>query len=156
MALDPITGGQKIQEYSDPDYGGFISYVEDEPTAITLWQNVINAVFTAVVPVSTTVAAAVSAFATAASGMTDPTTGLAIFLSAWNASIVMIGGGMVGYNLVTPPPYYAGIEFSNILLSDPSTTPATAATTIASQIAVKATFWQSQLIAPPFTIVNWS
>lgn len=130
--------------------GGGSNEVKTESQAISLWADILEYVFEFVVPASTTVASAKSNFISNATGMSDSLTGVAIFLSAWNSSIVIIGNGMIGYT-VTPPVY----EFTDFKLDVSSSDADFASTQIGAKIVLKA---QAGLAENNIThiIVNWS
>lgn len=117
------------------------------------WANAMQAYAAAIVPPSTTVAAATSALSTAlAVAFTQRPSGAAAMENAFAAFAVSLGGGMAGYVAVPP---VAPIGFASLFATHPATH-AEAAQRLTSAIDSWMRTGTATLIAPPGTVVPWS
>jgi len=147
---------ETLRKHSDPTFGGFVGYNSTELLARECWKEFIVSLFTTVTPISTSISAASELFYSSSEGMSNPITGPAIFISAFNSAIALIGQGMLPSYNSTPPVYSLITDFGNPTLNAPGVTPLTAANTIGSQLFTRATTGIAVLSVPPFTSVQWS
>jgi hypothetical protein len=82
----------------------FDKFPPDGPTAAKDWATAVDAYASAVIPPSTTAAAAKSALQGALAGMSAPGAALVAFPAAFTAYAAALGGGMAPAFVAVPPP----------------------------------------------------
>lgn len=144
----------ELQKFCDPEYSGYLGDVPDVETAkqraIDGWADALEVGFLAIVPVSTSVAAAKSAFKAAAVGMHISG---AVFPGAVNAFFSVLATGMLvpGPAVSSTPP--AGLYIPTSV--GPSHE--TMCQDFATQLTLFATGGSAVLNIPPiFPTVQWS
>lgn len=153
MAIDTNGIKTELQKFCDPEYSGYLGNVPDVETAkqraIDGWANALEAGFTSVVPPSTTVASAKSAFKVAAVGMHLTA---ATFPAAVNTFFAALAVGMASPSIVSGiPPVGTYIPTSANSVHEAM------CADFATQLTVFATGGTAIVNAPPvFPTIPWS
>lgn len=154
MAMSQSECKKKNQERRDPQYSGFLGYNNGEPQTIDMWADMLEALFQNVIPASTAVSAAKTAFKTAAVGMSTIPGGAAILVSAINVFVGIVGTGMTGY--VATPPVYTISDIGDPSLNVPNQTDEFGSGVKATKLYSKGITGMATLTPPGTPTVNWS
>lgn len=153
--LDGPGTTEEIRKYRDEDFVDFIAWPADESEAIAAWSAILDVCAGGASPASTAAAAARAAFESAATGMSTPVTGGAVFVAACNAYASTLMAGITGYTVLTPVVFTAA-DFTDASLNVPGVSAETAAGFQSGKMVARFQTGQVQLVAPPNTVVSLS
>jgi len=127
----------------------------DAAACAQAWGNAMGAYASAVIPASTTVAAAASALSAALAGPFGAPNAAPAMESAFAQFALTVGGGMAaaGFAAVPPP---APVGFAPLFAGPKPASHADAAQSIAGQIDTWMKTGTATLVAPPNTLVPWT
>jgi hypothetical protein len=133
---------------------GFARPAADAAGCAAQWADAVKSHATAIVPASATVEAAAAALEGQLAEAFSAPSAISGMESAFAAFAAAVGGGMAGWTPVPPP---GPVGFAAHFAQDPP--PAThsdAAGEVASLVDTWMKTGSATLIAPPFTVTNWT